>query len=120
MQLNQLPTPDYNFSPILLDKTIPGCPLPALKQTDDYVQSGLYAWYDADTEEVLYIGKALKMRNRLQQHWYGKGGTSMVELMLDAEIVPMVAVWLCPADQRAGLERKMLDIDMPMYNRRKD
>lgn len=118
MIISQLPAPDYNFTPVLLDMVVDGCPLPPLRQVDNYVQAGLYAWYNSDSGEVMYIGKALKMRNRLQQHWYGK--TDIVERMLDAEIVPMVAVWLCPADKRAGMERAMLDIDMPPYNKRKD
>lgn len=118
MLISQLPTPDYNFTPVLLDRTIDGCPLPPLRRVDNYVQSGLYAWYNGDTGEVLYIGKALKLRNRLQQHWYGN--TDMVERVLDNDIVPMVSVWLCPADKRAGMERDMLDIGMPPYNKRKD
>lgn len=117
MNIDNLSKPDYDFSPVLLDKLMQS-PLPRLRRADNYEQSGVYAWYDGDTGAVLYIGKAIKVRNRLQQHWYG--ATDIVERMFDDGIVPMVAVWLCPTEQRAALERTMLDIDMPLYNKRKD
>lgn len=118
MNIKELPTPDYSFSPVLLDMAVPGCPLPRLRKVDNYNQPGVYAWTNADTGEVLYIGKALRMRNRLQQHWYAD--TDIVEIMLDAGIVPCVHVWLCPGDKRAGLERAMIDKAQPPLNKRRD
>lgn len=121
MKITGLPTPDYDFSPVLLDKQMAHlCPLPRLRVADGYDQPGCYAWYNSDTGEVMYIGKALRMRNRLQQHWYSDGSDIMERMIEQDDILPAVAVWLCAADQRVTMERRLLDMGMPPYNKRKD
>lgn len=118
MLISEFTAPDYSFSPVLLDKTSKDCPLPSPGVSAGYNLPGVYAWTDGETGEILYIGKALKLKNRLQRHWYG--ATDMVEHMLDAGIIPQVHVWLCNAEDRAGLERTMLDKAHPRYNVRLD
>lgn len=119
MNIKDFNPPDYNFSPVLLDKKESGCPLPRLNKENGFNQPGVYAWYDGDTGEVLYVGKALKMRNRLQGHWYGEK-TGFIGQVLADGIVPAVAVWLCDDAQRAGIERAMIDAALPRFNKRRD
>lgn len=110
-------TPDYTFSPLTLDKLIGGCPLPKTRKADNYQAPAVYAWRDADTGEVVYIGKAINVRNRLQRHWYG---SDWVLDWLASGAVPVVDVYMVQADKRAGIERSMIDVYAPRYNRRKD
>lgn len=109
--------PDITIDPLTLDKLIGGCLLPASRKVDAYEQPCVYAWRDADTGEIVYIGKAIKAKNRLQRHWYR---SDWLLDWLDTGAVPVVDVWFVSADQRAGIERSMIDQYAPRYNMRKD
>jgi excinuclease UvrABC nuclease subunit len=109
--------PDFTINPITLDKTIGGCLLPTSSKGQNYEQPCVYAWRDGDTGEIVYIGKALKAKNRLQQHWYQ---SDWLNEWLDTGAVPVVDVWFVAADQRAAIERSMIDQHAPRYNMRKD
>lgn len=109
--------PDYTINPITLDKAIGGCVLPPSRVVDNYAQPCVYAWRDADTNEIVYIGKAIKAKNRLQRHWYE---SEWLLDWIDDGAVPVVDVWFVPADQRAAIERSMIDRYSPRYNMRKD
>jgi hypothetical protein len=69
--ISTLPIPmhDIEFDPITLDPAVCRvehleCPCPNV--------SGCYAWFDTESEQVLRVGKARLLRNRLQAYWSGR------------------------------------------------
>ncbi len=65
---------DMEFNALALDPLV-GMDNP-LTQFDDAlgileVLPGCYAFVDADTDEVIYVGKSGNVKERLRQHWFG-------------------------------------------------
>ena len=110
--------PDYTINPLELDRALalPSA-LPRSRVVDGYNTPAVYAWRDADTGEVVYVGKALRVRNRLMRHWYA---SQWLIDWLSTGAVPIVDVWIVAAQDRAGIERSMIDAHCPRYNRRRD
>ena len=125
------PAPNLVFESVLLDKKHRedvGVGLPDL--TERHVNGkqqhvgGAYAWIHNPKDgcfptdrplEVIYAGKAGRVRNRLQQEWSG-----IDRLWWDDfpdNPIQMICVWLGAAE-RASMEARLINHFRPRYNRR--
>ena len=82
---------------------------------------GVYAFfvdYRPDNEpEIWYVGKAINIRNRLREHWFGvvPGGGFLRKAQEDGRIfVPLVAIWW--TDRREEMEQQLIQQLRPIYN----
>lgn len=133
------PIPDFTFNPDLLDKTshesrvaqrylrIKGvkgnrlsapvaCPVPNQKRP------GCYAWYEWSSFDVVRVGRALQLKQRLMDYWldrnWGKTVLNLVEFSKwRDDLVSLdigVSVWYC--DNNEEFERRLIDIFNPRFN----
>lgn len=118
--------PDCIFPAELLDPSIrkelnKPHPLKQTKETN-YTLPGCYAWIGEGKDrliEVKYIGKALKLKSRLMQHYTGHRSRFLNVWLRDEEtFMPFIAVWF--SEERASLESKLIKVLKPKYNRRNE
>ncbi|MGZ8843298.1 MAG: DUF433 domain-containing protein [Pyrinomonadaceae bacterium] len=123
--------PDFIFDACLLDRQWESsvgiqCPLRERRTVTHQYLSGCYAWIQlgensADVCEVMYVGKAARLRNRLGAHFlHAKFLDLWWEEMnkLNRSYIPFVAVWL--TKNRAALESELLKRLTPRFNRRRE
>lgn len=88
--------------------------------------SGCYAWFEEgendEKPQIMYVGKALRMGNRLVQHWNGSGGF-LLEWYKEREAdnlcwVPYIAIWF--TEDRAAMEVDLTRRLKPKFNRRRE
>lgn len=85
---------------------------------------GVYVWVD-QFGEVLYVGKAERLWNRISAHWNRAAATSsfMVKYRNDCKASgisprPVVLVWR--SGVRAGMEAELIQRLRPRYSRRRE
>lgn len=107
---------DVIFEATLLDPTVGAPPLSKYDYRNPKypILSGCYAFFDATSYEVAYVGKAIQLAARLKDHW----NTSDTLLEWENEdFAPYVAVWYCSPDERAILEANLIKQLQPTLNR---
>lgn len=121
-------TPDWSFDPCILDQKDGRSVgeeklLKRLSQSD---VSGVYLFYSRSKEGViaLYVGKAARLRDRMQTHWCRHGERGWINSYLDdidsgdLNNVVMACAW--NEEERAGMEAKLIRILKPKYCRRQE
>jgi excinuclease UvrABC nuclease subunit len=126
------PPPDVIFDACLLDPTYSadvGESVP-LHETASNNQclSGCYAWIEVGNNdeapeimEVMYVGKAARLRNRLINHFKNskfleKWGEQ--RLHDGQSFIPFIACWF--TDERSKLEVELIRTLSPKYNKQKE
>ncbi len=108
--------PDLQFAPDELEKSSPRetrvCP----------DTPGCYAWIANETKEVLRVGRAVMLRNRLRTYWIASDRSSAVLEMIDTAwwepegSIPWLVVWLMPKNETAAFEQSLIDAYRPRFN----
>ncbi|WP_433165857.1 GIY-YIG nuclease family protein [Kribbella sp. CA-247076] len=78
-------------------------------------ESGVYRFRDA-AGKVLYIGRAVNLRRRVQSYWTNLGDRPRLRRMVD-RIDRVEAVWCDSEHEAAWLERNLLEHSKPRWNR---
>lgn len=121
-----IPKPDVIFRGDLLDRAVrketgEELPLRATKE-NNYYHTGCYAFIETgedDEPEVMYVGKAAKLGNRLTYHWRNEQPNFLFQWCDDRAqkglgFSPYVAVWF--SDNRESLEKELIGKLKPRYN----
>lgn len=101
---------DLTFPADMLDPAVGGVDWKRYKHGE---MPGCYAFYDADTLEVAYVGKALQVKKRLTDHWFEN--EKLFDWMVSGH-VPAVAVWYCDHNERIALEQRLIAELRPLLN----
>ncbi|MGW1343240.1 GIY-YIG nuclease family protein [Kribbella sp. NPDC002412] len=81
------------------------------------VGPGVYRFRDA-TGKVLYVGRAVNLRRRVQSYWTNLGDRPRLRRMVE-RIDRVEGVWCDSAHEAAWLERNLLEHSKPRWNRTK-
>lgn len=76
---------------------------------------GVYRFRDA-AGRVLYVGRAVSLRRRVQSYWGDLGGRAHLAPMV-ARVARLEAVVCDSAHEAAWLERNLLQARLPPWNR---
>lgn len=76
---------------------------------------GVYRFRDA-TGKVLYVGRAVNLRRRVQSYWTNLGDRPRLRRMVE-RIDRVEGVWCDSAHEAAWLERNLLEHSKPRWNR---
>lgn len=93
-------------------------------KANNYKLYGCYVWFQPENSkgetEIMYVGRATKICNRLQQHWNDRTCPKFLEAWYeraeenDEPFTPCVAIWLC--ENPTDLEIKLMKALNPRYN----
>ncbi|MFI6827739.1 GIY-YIG nuclease family protein [Kribbella sp. NPDC050241] len=78
-------------------------------------EPGVYRFRD-DAGKVLYIGRAVNLRRRVQSYWTHLGDRPRLARMVN-RIARIESVWCDSAHEAAWLERNLLEHSKPRWNR---
>jgi hypothetical protein len=138
-----VPKPDYMFPGLLLDEfytnehnlTLPLKNYTSVDITSKekvkekqyyYKNPGIYVWYEPycntidEITEILYVGKAINLKQRLLQHWKLQRSSFLHDYFRDRLdtnqlCCPHIAIW--EGSNSAHLESNLIKILSPTYNK---
>ncbi|MDJ1645877.1 GIY-YIG nuclease family protein [Mycoplasma sp. M5725] len=86
-----------------------------IRQLDSVLNSpGIYIWLDAN-QEIMYIGKAIKLKNRMKQYFKGRINSFKTETMVN-KIYYFSVMYTRNEREALKLEQELIKKHRPRYN----